>query len=61
MSKDTKQKEVYEMQAVSRNIGTSTPKPTRVVATLISPNQNGDSINVASVDTTPLGSYKEEK
>ena len=49
------------MQAVSRNIGTSTPKPTRVVATLISPNQNGDSINVASVDTTPLGSYKEEK
>jgi hypothetical protein len=61
MSKSTKQNEVYELQAVSRNIGTSTPKPTKVVTTLNSPDQNGDNINVASVDTTPLGSYEEEK
>ena len=52
---------MYELKAVSKNIGTTTPKQTRVVSILISPDQNGDNINVASVDTTPLGSYEEEK
>ena len=60
INKTTNHKEVYELNSMRRNIGTSTPKPTDIVSTLNQPDQNGEHINVVLVNSTPLGHYEEE-